>query len=695
MADLQQLTVTLNAKIDQFKSGMAEAVRDFESSAGKIDTRNQQLTASISKNMSSMAESTRFLAGAFKQLIAVATIEKIMTGAIEAAEGLAQMARSADLAGVSVKKFQEIQFAAKTLGGADPKDLEKTAHDLTLKASKQAREEEGDLFKLLEANNQKLTDRNGKVKDFNELLNIAANLIQHAGSPAEALEIGKIFNLNEEQTRALKGGAEAFQAIQAEAKKAGAVIDDEVIQRAQKFDAWWSQSWSKFGTNAKAAAASAAGYLASLNFKIPGFEGVLEGLGIFNKTLEHAKADLEAFDKESEKTGSGGSRQVFAGGTAVGRDTVQAAQREKLVAEVAAAERRAAAANLRRDERDAARNAAGDQQGFANLPDPQKTKIPSKAKAGAESTDDFERAYNQLLKQKEGLESQAKAEGLVGRAYDEAVASEKIFQAAQEAGIKLTAAQTAEVHQLAGQYADLKQQLAGIKFDKDIKFDFQQLGRTKDEQAVFSDLRGRGIDEGSEKFQKAADELRTLHGLTDAKDTAGSFLKGMISDLENGVKAGQALENQLKRIADKLLDKTIDAALSGLFGSGIGKIFGFGGGAAVPSQAAGGWIGSGPMIQADPRMWRGARAFAQGGGVPVLAHAGEIILNQAQQKNIVASMAGGQAPPINVNHAPVINGVGLTAEQVAGLMAQNNKDFTRRLGTAMDSWNRKFGRGFG
>jgi hypothetical protein len=694
MTDLQQLTVTLNAKIDQFKSGMAEAVRDFESSAGKIDTRNQQLSASISKNMNSMAESTRFLAGAFKQLVAVATLEKIASAAVEATLALSTMATTADRLAISTDKIQEIGFAGKTLGGLGQAEVGKGLQGLREKAATELRDEptkgEGELGRLFSANNLKLTDRNGKLKDGNQLLLDAATLVSRAGTELEALQIAQKLGLpTDEWVKLLSKGPDAIKRAEDAATRAGAIIDSELIQKAKEFDEAWNQGWSKFAVYAKSAAAEALGYLGpllTLFNKLPGLGEAVRGV---SATVDSGAETVD----EAEK--------AFA--LQVARDNGQDPKARQLVAQrVIDARVRAAQTQQSLLLADDAAAREIKPYGLTPLQDqppmPPATKIPgAKAKAGAESTDDFERAYNQLLKQKEGLESQAKAEGLVGRAYDEAVASEKIFQAAQEAGIKLTAAQTAEVHQLAGQYADLKQQLAGIKFDKDIKFDFQQLGRTKDEQAVFADLRGRGIDEGSEKFQKAADELRTLHGLTDAKDTAGSFLKGMITDLENGVKAGQALENQLKRIADKLLDKTIDAALSGLFGSGIGKIFGFGGGggAAVPSQAGGGWIGSGPMVQADPRMWLGARAFAQGGGVPVLAHAGEIILNQAQQKNIVASMAGGQAPAINVNHAPVINGVGLTAEQVAGLMAQNNKDFTRRLGTAMDSWNRKFGRGFG
>jgi hypothetical protein len=54
MADLEQLSVTLSARIDDFKRGMQEAVREFDRDAGQIDQRNQQLAQFLCMRFSSL-----------------------------------------------------------------------------------------------------------------------------------------------------------------------------------------------------------------------------------------------------------------------------------------------------------------------------------------------------------------------------------------------------------------------------------------------------------------------------------------------------------------------------------------------------------------------------------------------------------------------------------------------------------------
>jgi hypothetical protein len=168
--------------------------------------------------------------------------------------------------------------------------------------------------------------------------------------------------------------------------------------------------------------------------------------------------------------------------------------------------------------------------------------------------------------------------------------------------------------------------------------------------------------------------MRTIQNLTEGKEMAGSFVKGLISDLENGVKAGQALENQLKRIADKLADKAIDSLISGLFGGLRGKgLFSWGGSrlCAYEAQAGGGWAGQGPLVNVPASAFIGAKHFAAGGGIPAILHAGEIVLNQAQQKNVAQGL--GPSKPITITHAPTINGAGMTPEQVFGLVTRSTE----------------------
>jgi hypothetical protein len=95
--------------------------------------------------------------------------------------------------------------------------------------------------------------------------------------------------------------------------------------------------------------------------------------------------------------------------------------------------------------------------------------------------------------------------------------------------------------------------------------------------------------------------MRELQTLTEVKTDASSFVKGLVSDLQNGIKAGQALENQLKKIADRLLDKALESLISGIFSAAAGGNDGFLSG--ILPHADGGEI-TGPGTATQTAFWR-------------------------------------------------------------------------------------------
>jgi hypothetical protein len=323
-------------------------------------------------------------------------------------------------------------------------------------------------------------------------------------------------------------------------------------------------------------------------------------------------------------------------------------------------------------------------------------------KPAAESDDEFDREEKHIQKQIVTLKGQEAAIGKVGEAAARAEASTRLWQAADEAKLAHTPDLIDKIERLSDAYAKVKAHLDQIKLASDLAFEAQQIGRSQDEQAVASRLRGAGVDPQTEAGEKLAGQMRTIQNLTDAKEGASSFIKGMISDMENGVRAGKALENQLKRILEKLSDKALDKLISGAFG-GVSGLFGGSGGTSIPTeaqggfgpdlpvvtQALGGWAGIGPMTRVPLSAFRGARQFAAGGGIPAILHAGEIVLNQAQQKNVAQSM--GPKGPINLTHAPVINGTGLSKEEVFSVIQRSQKEFSRQIGPIFSDWQRRYG----
>jgi LAS superfamily LD-carboxypeptidase LdcB len=118
---------------------------------------------------------------------------------------------------------------------------------------------------------------------------------------------------------------------------------------------------------------------------------------------------------------------------------------------------------------------------------------------------------------------------------------------------------------------------------------------------------------------------------------AQSAFGGLINDLRNGVDAGEAFNNMLNRIIDSLIQMSIQSLFNPAGGGGVGGwLASLLGGTSVPAMAGGGIVGrtNSPRIKVDPRVFAGAPHFASGGivggGVPIIAHRGEMIVPRSQ-----------------------------------------------------------------
>ncbi|ACL58946.1 phage tail length tape measure family protein [Methylobacterium nodulans] len=176
---------------------------------------------------------------------------------------------------------------------------------------------------------------------------------------------------------------------------------------------------------------------------------------------------------------------------------------------------------------------------------------------------------------------------------------------------------------------------------REVRFETEQLGRTDSEQRIASRLRGTGLGMDSPE----AEGMRMVDTLKEAKDIAKDAFSGLASDLRRGVSAAEALKNVFDRIIDKLMNKGIDALVSGLF-DGIG-----GGSRALPTMAQGGYGpdlpgggslgGLGSIMAAASKFF----GFADGGYTGAggrfepagIVHRGEYVLDAATTSRIGVS----------------------------------------------------------
>lgn len=190
----------------------------------------------------------------------------------------------------------------------------------------------------------------------------------------------------------------------------------------------------------------------------------------------------------------------------------------------------------------------------------------------------------------------------------------------------------AAIIEVADAYAKQAAAVQNSALMRDVLFERSQIGRTSDEAAIASRLRGTGL--GMDSAEASA--IRLNQTLIQTKDIGKDAFGGWVSDIMRGTSALDALKNSLTRVLDKLLSSTTDKLFSSLF-DGIGKGAGSGGGFSLfnPSSwfsGAGGGGGGGIDVGASSWMPKFAGGGYTGpGGVHQPAgvvHKGEVVFSQ-------------------------------------------------------------------
>lgn len=137
----------------------------------------------------------------------------------------------------------------------------------------------------------------------------------------------------------------------------------------------------------------------------------------------------------------------------------------------------------------------------------------------------------------------------------------------------------------------------------------------------------RQLTPEQERLARSAEEISQQYA-----GIAKGALSGFISDLRQGVEAGEAFRNMLNRVIDGIINMAIEAmfaknALGGVFGN----LFG-GGGASVAVKHQGGKVGVGPQSMrsgVNPAIFAGAPRLHNGllpGEFPAILQKGEVVI---------------------------------------------------------------------
>jgi muramidase (phage lysozyme) len=268
--DNERLVVELEARIRDFEKNMEKASRTAAKEFGSIEDRgkkaSQKVEGLFSKIGSNISNSIGggFVAGGLAGLISAGTLETL--GSM--VKSVADMADEAQRINLPVEDFQALVYNARQAG------LEQSnVTDLFQKFQLAVGEgvaKGNDLQQILEANGIQLVDTNGKIRTQQELFYDVVNLIKNAKTQQEAALIANAaFGKSAKDALPwLQQGADAIREGEQAARDAGAVMDEELVKRAAKFDDEFTAAWDSFKAHAKSAILETMVFVADLGIAI-------------------------------------------------------------------------------------------------------------------------------------------------------------------------------------------------------------------------------------------------------------------------------------------------------------------------------------------------------------------------------------------------------------------------------------------
>lgn len=281
------LSVYLRANYDQLAQDFQAVGRLAEDKVSSIEQAFQNLNPGIDTNA---------LATGIGGVLGVAGIDKFVQKVVEANKSLSDMLDLARQLGISLSELQDIKFAANVGGVSD----DKFSKDIVglRDAYQEAQKGEGDLAKLLDANNIKYKESEGHVLTISQLLKTVGDLIKNANSYQDQNKIAELASLSKEWVKALEDGGDAFIKIGEGAKSAGAKIDDATIEKAAEFTKEWNAAAAAWASGMKAAAGDILPYIDKL---VKGAVTVVQTIsGITGGALAGGRALLDSLKYDDD-----------------------------------------------------------------------------------------------------------------------------------------------------------------------------------------------------------------------------------------------------------------------------------------------------------------------------------------------------------------------------------------------------------
>jgi hypothetical protein len=276
--DLERLVVQLEANTRSLNREMLKTRTDFAKALDGMEMRANRFGSSVTTAMARAGKGTSAFMGGIKSAGGFVAAQAGLSGIESLFKKISDLADVGDLSqkiGLSTDAIQALQYGAVAAGGSVEgvnRGLLKFAANLS-----EARTGSGELYKLLKANGMALNDI--KRLTLEGGIAVLADLIKNAADESDQLKIAQIGagKAGHELVGALSGGSKELRTQQQEARNVGAIIDNELIKKAQTFDDSLKQASITIRSN----------LVNSIGGLTSAFEGILS---VINKISEAGKS---------------------------------------------------------------------------------------------------------------------------------------------------------------------------------------------------------------------------------------------------------------------------------------------------------------------------------------------------------------------------------------------------------------------
>lgn len=233
--DVEALLLVIEANTKKLEKDMAKANAVFAKQSADLKRKADALNKSLGIG-GAVANGFDALGGKLKMLIGMMATLGGAAGSIAIVREFADIADAANKVGISAEDLQAYQYAAKLAGsGAE----EMTAALLKFsKAAGGADEESSQLAKIFAANGVAMKDAEGNLLPLNELLRRYADLVSRAADDQKAAAMAAVGfgKAGAGMVPVLRDMAGGIDGIRDKAQRAGVVLSDDLISKADDFD---------------------------------------------------------------------------------------------------------------------------------------------------------------------------------------------------------------------------------------------------------------------------------------------------------------------------------------------------------------------------------------------------------------------------------------------------------------------------